>query len=324
VAIERREQDAIRLEVVVRSVDAEIAALAARQHGVITTRQLAALGLGQRAVSHRAAAGRLHRVHRGVYAVGHPILTANGHRMAAVLACGPGAALSHASAAALWELRATRATRINVSVPTAAGRGKRSRVRIHRATALRQDEVTEKEAIRVTTPARTLLDLASSLPRRALERALDQAEVLELFDLRALRAAVEKHRGQRGAAVLSTVLEHHTPGTTLTKSTLEELMLSICDDHGLDRPLVNAWVEGLEVDFHWPAQRLVVEADSYKYHRSRHAFERDRERDAILARAGYRALRFSDIQMTRRPSEVASAMAAARAITKVGDSVGNE
>src|SRR5262245_18144150 len=184
-ANEWREQDAMRLEIAIRSVDADIAALAARQHGVVATRQLAALGLPQRAVSHRAAAGRLHRVHRGVYAVGHPILTDNGRRMAAVLACRPGAALSHASAPALWEIRPTSATRIDVTVQSTGGRAKRPGLRVHRSSALHDDEVTEHQAIRVTTPARTLLDLASILPRRALERALDQTALMELFDLTA-------------------------------------------------------------------------------------------------------------------------------------------
>jgi very-short-patch-repair endonuclease len=304
-ANEWREQDAMRLEIAIRSVDAEIAALAVRQHGVVTTRQLAALGLPQRAVAHRAAAGRLHRVHRGVYAVGHPILTANGRRMAAVLACGPGAALSHASAAALWEIRPTSATRIDVTVRSAAGRAKRPGLRVHRTSALREDEVTEHQAIRVTTPARTLLDLASSLPRRALERALDQAALMELFDLRALQAAVDRHRGEPGSAALQDALREHEVGTTLTKSELEERMLALCHHHGLPRPNVNAWVENLEVDFLFAAERLVVEADSYRYHRSRRAFERDRERDAILARAGYRTLRFTDRQMRWQSSEVA-------------------
>jgi very-short-patch-repair endonuclease/predicted transcriptional regulator of viral defense system len=295
----------IGAEVVVRHLDAEIAALAMRQHGVVERGQLAALGLGRGAIAHRVAAGRLHRVHRGVYAVGHPILTANGHRMAAVLACGPGAALSHASAAALWGIRPTNATRIDVSVRERGGRAKRQRIRVHRATGLRADEVTTDQAIRVTTPARTLLDLASSLPRRALERALDQAEVLELFDLTALSAVVRAHERERGAGALSRALEHHTAGTTLTKSTLEELMLAICEEHGLPRPKVNAWVEGLEVDFLFAAQRLVVEADSYQFHRSRAAFERDRERDAILARAGHRTLRFTHRQMARNGAMVA-------------------
>jgi hypothetical protein len=178
-----------------RSVDQEIARVAARQHGVVATRQLAALGLSRSAVAARAAAGRLHRVHRGVYAVGYPRLSLHGRWMAAVLAAGPGAALSHASAAALWELRATAATRIDVSVRTNGGRQKRPGLRIHRTPSLHPEEVTEHHAIGTTTPARTLLDLASSLPRRALERALDQAEILELFDLRGLQTVMDAHRG---------------------------------------------------------------------------------------------------------------------------------
>src|SRR5690349_6326049 len=235
--IERREMPTTRAKLVARAADNEIAALAARQHGVVTRAQLEAIGLSRSAVGRRARDERLHRVHRGVYAVGHPILTANGHRMAAVLACGPGAALSHASAAALWEIRRTAATRIDVSVPGAGGRGKRPRLRVHRAAKLTRDEVTEKDAIEVTTPARTLLDLAFSLPRRALERALDEAVMRELFDLRALQATLEGHRSQRGAAALSTALSHHRPATTPTKTTREELMLAVCDAHRLERPL---------------------------------------------------------------------------------------
>ncbi len=178
-------------------------------------------------------------------------------------------------------------------------------MRVHRATTLREDEITEHQAIRVTTPARTLLDLASSLPRRALERALDQAEIQELFDLTALHAAVDRHRRERGAAALGSALDGHRVGTTATKSELEERMLALCDRYGLPRPSVNAWIEGLEVDFLFAAEKLVVEADSYKYHRSRRAFERDRERDAILARAGYRTLRFTDRQMRRQARDVA-------------------
>jgi very-short-patch-repair endonuclease len=295
----------IRAQLVVHSWDVEIAVFAARQHGVVARAQLEALGLGRGAIAHRVAAGRLHRVHRGVYAVGHPILTANGRRMAAVLACGPDAALSHASAAALWEIRPTSATRIDVTVRSAGGRARRPNLRVHRASGLLDDEVTEHQAIRVTTPARTLLDLASSLPRRTLERALDQAAINELFDLTALQAAVDRHRGEPGSAALDTALHEHEAGTTLTKSELEERMLALCDHHRLPRPQVNAWVENLEVDFLFAAQRLVVEADSYRYHRSRRAFERDRERDAILARAGYRTLRFTDRQMRRQASEVA-------------------
>jgi predicted transcriptional regulator of viral defense system len=265
--------------------DKIVAELAERQHGVVAARQLAALGISRNAVSARAQAGRLHRVHRGVYAVGHPVLTVNGRRMAAVLAAGPGAALSHASAAALWEIRPSAAGRIDVSVRSRAGRGKRPGLRIHRAANLRDDEITEHHGIRVTTPARTLLDLASSVPRRALERALDEAEIRDLYDRRALEAITAAHQGERGAAALKRALDLDSD-PALTKSELEELVLALCDAHGIERPRVNAEVAGLEVDFVFAAQRLAIEADSWAYHRTRRSFER--ERDAILARAGYR------------------------------------
>jgi predicted transcriptional regulator of viral defense system len=291
-------------KLVERALDAEIARLANRQHGVIATRQLAALGLARGGVARRAQAGRLHRVHRGVYAVGHRVLTADGRRMAAVLAAGPGAALSHASAAALWEIRPTSAARIDVTVRSAGGRAKRLGLRIHRAATLRGDEITEHRGIRVTTVARTLFDLASSLPRRALERALDEAEIRDLYDRRELEAATAAHAGERGAAALQRAIDADGD-PTLTDSELEELMLALCDEHGLPCPRPRAWVAGLRVDFLFAESRLVVETDGYRYHRSRRAFERDRERDAILARAGHRTLRFTHRQLTREPAIVA-------------------
>ena len=294
-----------------------VARLAEAQHGVVARRQLEALGLSASAVGRWAAEGRLHRIHRGVYAVGHPVLTVDGRRMAAVLAAGPGAVLSHASAAALWEIRPSAAARIDVSVRSAGGRAKRRGLRLHRAPTLGDDEITEHRGIRVTTPARTLLDLAATLPRRALERALDEAEIRELYDLTALDAVVREHQGERGAGALADALEQDGE-LTLTDSELEELMLALCDEHALQRPAPRKWVAGLQVDFLFAASRLVVEADSWSFHRTRRAFERDRERDAILARAGYRTLRFTQRQMTRDPADVAET------ITKVGDSVQNE
>jgi hypothetical protein len=182
--------DAMRPNFVERPVDRAIARLAGVQHGVVSTRQLAELGVSPRAVSHRCAAGRLHRIHHGVYAVGHPVVSRHGRWLAAVLACGPDAALSHASAAALWELRATAATRIDVSVPGAGGRS-RPGLRIHRRPAL---QTTTKDGIPVTTVAWTLFDLAATMPRRALERAMDGAEVQHLLDLSALDASYEPSR----------------------------------------------------------------------------------------------------------------------------------
>jgi very-short-patch-repair endonuclease/predicted transcriptional regulator of viral defense system len=284
-----------------------VAHLAERQHGVVARRQLEALKISASAVGRWSAEGRLHRIHRGVYAVGHPILTANGRRMAAVLAAGPGAVLSHASAAALWEIRPSAAARIDVSVRTSGGRAKRPGLRIHRAPKLRTEEITEHQGIRVTTPARTLLDLAATLSRRALERALDEAAIKELYDLTSLDAIARAHTGERGAKALAATLTHEA-GTTLTKSELEELMLAICREYDLPRPRVNGDVAGLEVDFVFAAERIAVEADSWSYHRTRRAFERDRERDAILARAGYRTLRFTHRQMTSDAAGVAAAI----------------
>jgi hypothetical protein len=291
-------------KLVEHAIDAELARLAGRQHGVVATRQLSALGLARGGVAARARAGRLHRVHRGVYAVGHTVLTVNGRRMAAVLAAGPGAVLSHASAAALWDIRPTSATRIDISVRSAGGRAKRPGLRIHRTPTLQTDEITAHQGIRVTSPARTLLDLASSLPRRALERALDEAEIRELYDRRALEAVALAHAGERGARALAEALAQDGD-PVLTDSELEEIMLGLCDEQQLERPTPRAWVAGLRVDFLFAASRLVVETDGYRYHRTRRAFERDRERDAILARAGYRTLRFTHRQLTREPALVA-------------------
>jgi very-short-patch-repair endonuclease/predicted transcriptional regulator of viral defense system len=288
------------------ALDAELARLASRQHGVVATRQLAALGLARGGVAARARAGRLHRVHQGVYAVGHTVLTVNGRRMAAVLAAGLGAVLSFVSAAALWELRATSATRIDVTVRTKGGRARQG-LRIHRTPTLKADEVTNHQGIPVTTPSRTLLDLAATLPRRALERALDEAEVQGLYDLTSLSAMASAHAGERGAARLQQALADDGE-PTLTDSELEELMLALCNEHGIERPNPRTWVAGLRVDFVFGASRLVVETDSWAYHRTRRAFERDRERDAILARAGYRTLRFTHRQMTREPALVAETL----------------
>jgi very-short-patch-repair endonuclease len=165
----------------------------------------------------------------------------------------------------------------------------------------------------VTTPARTLLDLAATLRERELHRALDQAEVRELTDYRALAATAGAHAGHRGAAKLERALAEHYAGTTLTRSELEERFLALCRAHGLPRPAVNAHVGTLEVDFLFPRARVVVETDGWRFHGHRAAFERDRRRDAELTRAGYRALRFTHRQIVTEPGAVAATVAAALA-----------
>jgi very-short-patch-repair endonuclease len=296
----RRNTSAIRTSF----VEPLIAELAARQHGVVARRQLAALGLKPTAIARRVRAGRLHRVHASVYAVGHPVLGRHGRWMAATLACGNGAVLSHVAAAALWELRPSAAVFIDVSVPTPGGR-QRAGLRIHRGPSLTPDEVTTKDGIAVTTPARTLLDLAAELPERELHRALDQAEIQELTDYPSLDALARAHAGHRGGGKLLRALAEHDAGTTLTRSELEERFVGLCRRHGLPQPRVNAYAAGLEVDFLFPDARLVVETDGFRYHRTRAAFERDRRRDQTLAVAGYRVLRFTHRQIAEDQVAVA-------------------
>ena len=289
------------------SIDSAIAQIADVQYGVVARAQLRALGLSSDAIGHAVRSRRLRALHRGVYAVGHLALRREAHWLAATLACGAGAVLSHAAAAAHWGLRPSSATLIDVTVPRAAGR-LRPGLRVHRHAALLPREMTSHERIPVTTPARTLLDLAATLPRRAVERALEQAEVLRRFDLTALDATLEAHRGRPGAPLLKAVLSRHTIGSTLTRSELEERFLRFCDERGLPRPRVNETIAGLEVDFHGPRRRLVVEVDGWAFHRTRAAFERDRRRDALLAAAGVRVLRFTHHQLTATPDDVARAL----------------
>lgn len=291
-------------------LDEAIAALAAAQYGVVARRQLRDLGLSDGAIAHRSASGRLHRLHHGVYAVGHAVVVGRGPWMAAVLACGPTAVLSHASAGALWDLRRSAATIIDVTVPGGGGRARRKGIRLHRARSLAGQKTT-RDGIPVTTPERTILDLAATLNRRPLERVLDQAESTCLTDVPSLVAIARAHAGHRGASRLLKTLTDHDPGTTLTKSQLEERFLPLCRDAGLPKPTVNDYVEALEADFVFATQRVLVETDSWRHHKSRDSFEADRRRDAIHAAAGWRTLRFTHRQITHEPKAVTRALTSA-------------
>jgi very-short-patch-repair endonuclease len=298
-----REQQAGPVKVGPTGVDRRIAMLADRQHGVIATRQLVALGLRQQSISDRAAAGRLHPVHRGVYAVGHPIVSRHGRWMAAVLSCGPGAVLSHAAAGALWELLPGTPKTIDVTVPRSGRRS--SDLRLHRPRSLGPDEAVVHMGIPVTSPARTLLDLAAVLTPHRLERAIDQAELQRLTDYPRLDALARAHPRRPGAKALRQVLSRHLAGTTLTRSDLESRFLAICRAHGLPTPQVNVRIGEHTVDFLFPERRLIVEIDSWKYHRTRVRFDADRRRDAIHLAAGYRTLRFTDRQLDKDEQSVA-------------------
>jgi very-short-patch-repair endonuclease len=279
--------------------DAAVSRVAERQHGVITREQLRNLGLTDDAIGRRVRSGHLHRIYRGVYAVGHPRLTTKGRFLAAVLACGPRAVLSHRSAAVLWGLLPERGPRIDVTVPSGGGRKRRGALIVHRSP-LAGSEVTVRDAIPVTTPVRTVLDLADVLPRRRFERALEEAAYLRL-DLDGLRP----RRGRRGAGLLGRVLADHDVGTTRTRSELEERMLALCRRAGLPLPEVNRRVEGYEADFVWIDATLIVETDGWAAHGTRAAFERDRLRDAEHVAAGWRVVRVTKRRLERDPEAVA-------------------
>ena len=287
-------------------MDRRIAELARRQHGVVGRAQLVALGVSESAIEGRVKRGRLHRVHRGVYAVGHLNLTRNSRFMAGVLACGDKAALSHFSAAVLWGMLGGDG-KIHVTAPTG---GKRPGLVIHRA-ALDENEVTKLAGIPVTTPARALIDLADVAPQRTLERAIDEAEYLRLDC-----TGLEPRHGRRGSGRLSSVLAVHTAGSTRTRSELEEMFIKLCDNHDLPRPRVNAQIEGYECDFVWPEQRLIVETDGSAAHAGERRRARDLERDAELVAAGWRVIRVTYERLMREPERVAEQIA--RALRPVG------
>jgi very-short-patch-repair endonuclease len=271
--------------------DGLIAGIAGNQHGVVTRAQLVERGVSTSSISDRIAVRRLHRIHRGVYAVGHPTLSEKGRWMAAVLACGENAALSHTSAAELWGIR-RRVRRlseaggdaglgpVHVSVPSTAGKRKRRGIVLHRSTTLMARHCTRRDVIPVTNPARTLADLRPLLSPAQFTAALREAEFLRL-----------------------PIGDQHESGGARTE--LEDHMLALCRRHRLPKPEVNVRVSRYEVDFLWREQRLIIEVDGWDAHRTRSAFEEDRARDAHLALLGYEVVRFTWRRLTRDQSAVA-------------------
>jgi very-short-patch-repair endonuclease len=265
--------------------DRAIARIAANQHGVVSLEQLRAIGLDSNAISYRVRIGRLHRIHRGVYAVGHKRLSFEGRCKAAVLACGPAAALSHRAAAGLWGMLPPPGGVLDVTVPRRGGRKRRRDIRVHRSLSLHPAQTTLRMGIPVTTPARTLSDLRRCATPDELSKARRQAE------LRGYRI------GETGGG------EHE-----LTRSELERRFLRLCRRHRLPAPEVNVWIGEFVVDFLWREHRLIVETDGYRYHRGWAAFEHDYRRQARLVAAGFDVLRFTWNQVIVEPEEVLAAV----------------
>jgi very-short-patch-repair endonuclease len=283
-------------------LDSAVARIAARQHGVVAVAQLQELGMGKNGITRRVKRGHLHRIHRGVYAVGHQAPSWHARWMAAVLACGDGAVLSHGSAASLWGLLKPIEGPTHVSIPSTAGRTTRRGIHVHRCPSLIPSLVepspspsyspgrggrrgrlltTHRDNIPVTTVPRTIEDLrASSLPEYLVRRAIRQAE------LKGLRLdGIETDR---------------------TRSDLERAFLALFAHHRIPTPEVNPKLGRYEVDFLWREQRLVVEADTFLYHRGSVAFESDHARDLDLRQQGYAVLRFTDSQLEAEPERIAA------------------
>jgi very-short-patch-repair endonuclease len=263
--------------------EAPVADRASRDYGVLTTSELLSCGLSRAGIHRRVRSGLLHPLYRGVYAVGHRALSRAGLWLAAVKASGPGAVLSHQSAAELWELAPRRPGPIHVTVPEERHPHPGRAITIHRSKTLASHDITRRHRISVTTPARTLRDLRRVLPREQWEAGVDRA------------------RG-RGFAVSDVVEE------APTRSALERKFQRLCRRHRIPAPRVNVQVGEFLVDFLWEGSRLIVEVDGYEFHRGRASFEADRARDTELARRGYRVLRFTHRQVTQEPSRVARAV----------------
>lgn len=287
-----------------RPHEASIAELAGRQHGVVARAQLRRLGFGSGAIDRRIELGRLHVVHQAVFAVGHRLLTIEGRWMAAVLAGGRGATLSHSSAADLHGLTALRRPHAHVTAPRRL-RARRG-ISFHEST-LPADEYDLRDGIPVTTVARTLIDLAAVTSMVRLEQAVARAEHRGLADSPSLAELVTRYPGRRGMAALRTVLAAGRLGG-IAASELELRFLEFLDSRRLPRPQVNQPLEPagrrMIVDCLWPAERLVVELDGRGHHGHEQAFEADRARDLALAAAGYVAVRVTWWRLHQEPDEL--------------------
>ena len=287
------------------NLDVEIAQIAAPQHGNVTRSQLLALGLPTSSIDYRVRLGRLHRVHRGVYAVGRPPTAPLERAAAAVLACGPRAALSHSSAMTLWGFWKRWDLPFEVTV---AGDRRPKGIRTHRAAGLLRRDVRIQNGIQVTSPARTLLDCAPRMKPKPLTRAVNDARRSDgrrsgLLTLEELADLVERFPLHPGAPLLAPHAGgEHNP----TRSGFEDDFLPFCQRFGLPTPKVNVIVAGYEVDAYFEAERLIVELDGWDFHRDRDAFESDRERDATTLAHGIGTIRITKRRLCGDPEREAA------------------
>ena len=273
---------------------------------MISRGQLLALGFTPDGIKHRLVKGRLHRVRRGVYAVGRPDLTNYARWMAAVLVCGNGAVLSYSSAAALWRIGFEQRNAIELSLPSPFQK-RQPGLWIHRRPSLRERDVTTEYGIPVTTPIQTLIDMSLRLDRPDVERMINEADKYNLTHPPELRRALDERVGEPGVAKLRHFLDRRT--FRLTKEELERRFLPLAGKAGLPVSLTGQFVNGFEVDFYWPDLGLVVETDGLRYHRTPAEQARDRLRDQAHTASGLTQLRFTHEQVRYEPEYVTRILA---------------
>ncbi|HEV2790666.1 MAG TPA: hypothetical protein VGV69_05155 [Solirubrobacterales bacterium] len=282
-----------------------MAELTRAQHGVVARRQLLELGMSGRGIDGRIGRGQLHEVFRGVYVFGSRRISRKGRWMAAVLAAGEGAVLSHRSAGRLWRLMPPGAEYVDVTC--APGRIVRRKGIVSHESLVLDDEREVVEGIPVTSPFRTIFDLAAVLDRRQLERALHEVEVRRLTDRVSLPMLLERYPGRRGTRGLRDLLGSKEP-VGITRNDFEEAFLALIDAHGLPRPRMNADLalrgRFFEIDCLWRRQRVALELDSRTVHATPKKFESDRQRDRILIAEGWRTMRVTWLQLRREPGAI--------------------
>jgi very-short-patch-repair endonuclease len=282
----------------------KMAVLAARQHEVVARWQLFLLGFSRHEVRHLVRQGVLHRLFRGVFTVGSPLLTREGRWMAAVLACGEEAVLSHRSAIALWGLRPSIGGAIDVTDPTRSHRNHRG-VRLHHTRCLDAQDRAMRKGIPVTSVHRALLDFAETAPAQQLRLAIEMADRKELYDGYAMAKLLARTPGRKGAKPLKAVLaQMRGQATLMTRSELENRFLAALRERGYPEPQTDVLIEGELVDFVWVEYRLVIEVDSYLWHKTRKDFESNRRRDTKLQLAGFRVMRPTDRRIEHELDEL--------------------
>lgn len=288
-----------------------LAAIAECQRGRVARRQLMTAGIGPRAIGHMITRGLLRREHNGVYAVVHTAPVPLARETAAVLACGERAVLSHVSAAAVWGLVPSADGPVEVTLADSKARRRRPGITLHRSGNLLRRDVSSHEGLPLTSPARTLLDLAGCLDRRSLERALDEALVVLKIATRAeIIDILERANGHNGASTLKALMRRRK-GNQITHSEAERRCLELIREAGLPEPRTQVRIGNFTVDLLWPAERVVFEIDGYRFHTSRSAFDRDRRKDAALRAADYEPNRLTRDQVMFEPYASVAAISAA-------------